>query len=66
VIEHRPIEQMWMDINTKPKQGSVFHEFRGHVMGIPADYIDIDYAGMVVTMPPILSMIRIARVSKPW
>ncbi len=35
VIEHRPTEQMWMDINTKPKQGKVFREFRGHMMGIP-------------------------------
>jgi hypothetical protein len=23
-IEHRPTEQMWTDINTKPKQGTVF------------------------------------------
>ncbi len=35
-IEHFPTEQMWTDINTKPKQGLVYRVFRGHVMGIPA------------------------------
>ncbi len=39
-IEHCPTEQMWMDINTKPKQGAVFQEFRGQVMGISGDYVD--------------------------
>ena len=39
-IEHCPTEQMWTDINKKPKQGAVFRDFRGHVMGIPADYND--------------------------
>jgi hypothetical protein len=37
-IEHCPTKQMWTDINTKPKQGFVFCVFRGHVVGIPADY----------------------------
>jgi hypothetical protein len=23
-VEHCPIEQMWTDINTKPKQGAIF------------------------------------------
>jgi hypothetical protein len=27
VIKHCPMEQMWTDINTKPKQGKVFHKF---------------------------------------
>ena len=31
-MEHFPTEQMWTDINTKPKQGAVFRAFRGHVM----------------------------------
>ena len=35
-IKHCLTEQMWTDINTKPKQGAVFRAFRGHVMGIPA------------------------------
>ena len=34
---------MWADINTKPKQGAAFREFRGHVMRIPNDYNDDDY-----------------------
>jgi hypothetical protein len=37
VIEHCPMEQMWMDFNTKPKQGKVFCEFLGDVMGIAAE-----------------------------
>jgi hypothetical protein len=36
-IERCPTEQMWTDINTKPKQGAVFWAFREHVMGIPAN-----------------------------
>jgi hypothetical protein len=43
-IEHYPTEQMWTDINTKPKQGAVFRAFKGHVMGIPADYNDASFA----------------------
>jgi hypothetical protein len=43
-IEHCPTEQMWTDINTKPKQGAVFWAFRGHVMGNPADYNDASFA----------------------
>jgi hypothetical protein len=42
-IEHCPTDQMWTDINTKPKQGAVFRTFRGHVMGIPAAYNDKCY-----------------------
>ena len=41
-IKHCPTEQMWTDINTKPKQGTVFRVFRGHVMGIPDEYNDND------------------------
>ena len=36
-INYCPTEQMWTDINTKPRQGTVFCVFMGHVMGIPAD-----------------------------
>ncbi len=46
-IKHCPTGQMWTDINTKPKQGLAFGVFRGHVMGIPADYKDSDYKGKV-------------------
>ena len=34
-IEHCLTNQMWTDINTKPKQGTVFRIFRGYAMGIP-------------------------------
>ena len=33
--EEITIKQMWTDINTKPKQGTVFRVFTGHAMGIP-------------------------------
>jgi hypothetical protein len=52
-IEHYPTGQMWTDINTKPKQGIVYRVFRGHVMGIPADYKDFDYAGKVPISPMV-------------
>ncbi len=52
-IEHCPTEQMWTNINTKPKQGQVYCIFRGHVMGIPADYKDSDYAGKVPLSPEV-------------
>ena len=31
---------MWCNILTKPKQGSVFRKFRGHLMNVPQDYDD--------------------------
>jgi hypothetical protein len=51
-IEHCPTEQMWTDINMKPKQGAVFRAFRRHVMGIPADYNDASYATRCNFRPP--------------
>jgi hypothetical protein len=51
-IKHCPTEQMWMDINKKPKQGAVFLDFRGHVMGIPADYNDASFAKRCNFKPP--------------
>ena len=63
-IEHCPTEQMWTDINTKPKQGAVFRAFRGHVMGIPADYADKDYEGRVHSTLPVSSMLPIPRAPK--
>ena len=59
-IEHCPTEQMWTDINTKPKQGLVFRAFRGHVMGIPADYKDSDYEGKV-PLTPVMSMLPLTK-----
>ncbi len=63
-IEHFPTEQMWTDINTKPKQGAMFRAFRGHVMGIPANYMDKDYEGRVHSTPPVSSMLRILKIPK--
>ena len=51
-FKHCPTKQMWADINTKPKQGAAFREFRGHVMGIPNDYNDNDYKHIVPTKVP--------------
>ena len=51
-IEHCPTEQMWTDINTKPKQGAVFRAFRGHVLGIPADYNNASFATRCNFRPP--------------
>jgi hypothetical protein len=59
-IEHCPTEQMWTNINTKPKQGQVYRVFRGHVMGIPADYKDSDYAGKV-PLSPDMSMLPMTK-----
>jgi len=51
-IKHCPTEQMWTDINTKPKQGAVFRAFRGHVMGIPADNNDASFVTRCNFRPP--------------
>jgi hypothetical protein len=59
-IKHCPTEQMWTDINTKPKQGLVFRLFRGHVMGIPADYKNSDYKGKV----PLMSVVSMLPLTK--
>ena len=39
-IAFEPTGSMWCDILTKPKQGSVFRKFRGHLMNVPEDYDD--------------------------
>ena len=39
-IKYEPTGSMWCDILTKPKQGSVFRKFRGHLMNVPMDYDD--------------------------
>ena len=54
VVEHCFTEQMWMDINKKPKQGIVFCTFCGHVMGIPAEYKDTNYSRKIPTSLPKL------------
>lgn len=52
VVEHCPTDQMWTDINTKPKQGAIFREFRGQVMGIESDYNDANYQDRIYVRPP--------------
>jgi hypothetical protein len=61
-IEHCPTEQMWVDINTKPKQGEVFRTFRGHLIGIPADYAEKRYQDKVKTTPPVSLMPPVPRL----
>jgi hypothetical protein len=39
-LQHCPTEEMWADMNTKPRQGKGFAEFRLHLMGIEVDYDD--------------------------
>ena len=51
-IKHCQTEQMWTDINTKPKQEAVFRAFRGYVMGIPADYNEDFFASSCNFRPP--------------
>jgi hypothetical protein len=53
-VKHCPTKQMWIDINTKSKQGLVFRVFQGRVMSIPVDYKDADYFGNVPTFPPVV------------
>jgi hypothetical protein len=64
LLKHCPTGQMWMDINTKPKQGAIHHEFWGHVMGIPADYNDKDYAGIILSIPPVSSILPVPKALK--
>ena len=51
-IKHCLTQQMWTDINTTPKQGTVFRVFQGHVMGIPADYNNESFATRGNFRPP--------------
>ena len=42
VIEHKPTEEMWMwiDMHTKPKQGTPFRKDRSQLMNCPIDIPD--------------------------
>ena len=51
-ITYEPTGSMWCNILTKPKQGSVFRKFRGHLMNVPQDYDD--EAGRLCTHPLLL------------
>jgi hypothetical protein len=39
-IEHRPTDQMWSDVLTKPKQGAAFRRDRAQLMNCDEDYDD--------------------------
>ena len=40
VIEHKPTEEMWIDMHTKPKQGTPFRKDRSQLMNCPIDIPD--------------------------
>ncbi len=52
MVEHCPTNQMWTDINTKPKQGAALQNFRAQVMGIKPDYCDAYYPTRIHVSPP--------------
>ena len=39
-IEHKPTGEMWIDMNTKPKQGTPFRTDRSHMMNCPLNVMD--------------------------
>ncbi len=64
LLKHCPTGQMWTDINTKPKQGTIHPKFWAHVMGIPADYNDKNYAGVILSIPPVSLMLPVPKALK--
>jgi hypothetical protein len=48
----------------KPKQGLVYRLFWGHVMGIPTDYNDKDYKGIIPSIPPVSLMLLVPKPQK--
>ena len=52
---------MWTDINTKPKQGATFREFRAQVMGIEPDYCDEAYSEWDHVRPPEIMVTRVKK-----
>jgi hypothetical protein len=52
VLKHCPTNQMWTDVNTKPKQGATYREFQSRAMGIPVDYNDDKFKAIRCTQPP--------------
>jgi hypothetical protein len=42
-IEHKPTGEMWIDMNTKPKQGTPFRTDRSHMMNCPLNVMDRRY-----------------------
>jgi hypothetical protein len=40
IVEHMPTDQMWIDVNTKPKQGLPIRKDRAMIMNCPVDLPD--------------------------
>lgn len=39
-VKHRPMDKMWSDVLTKPKQGAGFHQDRATLMNCDVEYDD--------------------------
>ena len=39
-IKYKPTRNMWCDVLTKPKQGSILRKFKDNLMKIPQEYDD--------------------------
>ena len=39
-VTYKPTEEMWIDVNTKPKQGTPFRVDRSHMMNCPLTWPD--------------------------
>jgi hypothetical protein len=67
-IDYCPTNMIGMEINTKPKQGTVFRVFRGHVMGIPTDYIDESFTTRCNFKPPnwVPEPVSMLPIPKDW
>jgi hypothetical protein len=59
-VEHCPTEEMWADINTKPRQGRGFMLFRSHLMGIDEEY---DEEAAAMTWAAIVAQKAVAQKS---
>ena len=55
VIEHKPTEQMWIDVNTKPKQGTPYRVDRSEIMNCPVEIPDETLSGTRRSIPALKS-----------
>jgi hypothetical protein len=56
--------QMRTNINKELKQGLVYRNVLVHVMGIPTNYNNKDYKGIIPSIPPVNSMLPVHKVQK--
>jgi hypothetical protein len=68
VLKHCPTNQMWTDVNAKPKQGATYREFRSRMMSIPVDYNDDEFKAIYHTRPPknIVPINPTLSIPKDW